>query len=102
MTDIIAVRRRGEAKYPSATIDYVELIQEQKIDDNPLRVVTIKLRKNQIEELDRHARAQGVSRSELVRRAVALYLKLLEYEKALKEKRVDNSVVTIRFWHAYI
>ena len=45
-----------------------------------MRVITFKADEELLERLDNFARIKGVSRSEVIRRAIELYLKLEDYK----------------------
>ena len=45
-----------------------------------MRVVTFKVDEELLERLDGFARLKGVTRSEVIRKAIELYLKLEEYK----------------------
>lgn len=44
-----------------------------------MRVITFKIDNEMLDRLDNYARLKGVTRSEVIRRAIELYLKLEEY-----------------------
>jgi len=54
-----------------------------------MRVVTVKMPKEMVEELDLWARLLGKTRSELLRKAVEYYLRLLRAELPPPPKRVE-------------
>jgi len=45
-----------------------------------LRVITFKADEELLERLDSYARIRGVTRSEVIRKAIELYLKLEDYK----------------------
>jgi len=45
-----------------------------------MRVITFKVDEELLERLDYYARLKGVTRSEVIRKAIELYLKLDEYK----------------------
>jgi len=51
-----------------------------------LRVVTFKVDEDLLERLDLFAKAKGVTRSEVIRKAIELYLKLEEFKITPKVK----------------
>lgn len=53
-----------------------------------MRVVTVKMEEELLERLDDFARLKGVTRSEVIRRAVELYLKLEDYKVQPQPKYV--------------
>jgi metal-responsive CopG/Arc/MetJ family transcriptional regulator len=54
----------------------------------PVRVVTFKVEEELLRELDSFARLKGVTRSEVIRKAIELYLKLEDYKIETKPKIV--------------
>jgi len=53
-----------------------------------VRVVTFKVDEDLFERLDGFARLKGVSRSEIIRKAVELYLRLEEHEARPQPRKV--------------
>ncbi len=53
-----------------------------------MRVVTFKADDELLERLDYYARLKGVTRSEVIRKAIELYLKLEDYKVSPKPKIV--------------
>lgn len=53
-----------------------------------MRVVTFKVEEPLLERLDSIARLKGITRSEAIRKAIELYLKLEDYKVQPKPKRV--------------
>ncbi|BEP16762.1 ribbon-helix-helix protein, CopG family [Pyrofollis japonicus] len=45
-----------------------------------MRVVTFKVEEDLLEKLDSFARLKGVTRSEIIRKAIELYLRLEDYK----------------------
>ncbi len=45
-----------------------------------MKVVTFKIDDDLLEKLDSYARLKGVTRSEVIRKAIELYLKIEDYE----------------------
>ena len=52
-----------------------------------LRVVTFKLDEEELEKIDTFARLKGIPRSELIRRALELYMKL-EEKRTIPKPRI--------------
>lgn len=53
-----------------------------------MRVVTFKMEEYMIEKLDSLAKLKGVTRSELIRKAIELYIKLEDYREEKPYKYV--------------
>ncbi len=53
-----------------------------------MRVVTFKIDEELLERLDSFARLKGVTRSEVIRKAIELYLKLEDYKVKIEPRRV--------------
>ena len=53
-----------------------------------MRVVTFKLEEDLLEKLDSVARLKGVTRSEVIRKAIELYLRLEDYRAQPQPKKV--------------
>ena len=53
-----------------------------------MRVVTFKVEEPLLEKLDSIARLKGITRSEAIRKAIELYLKLEDYRVQPEPKRV--------------
>jgi metal-responsive CopG/Arc/MetJ family transcriptional regulator len=53
-----------------------------------MRVVTFKIEEELLDRLDSFARLKGLSRSEVIRKAIELYLKLEDYKIETKPKIV--------------
>lgn len=53
-----------------------------------MRVVTFKVEEPLLERLDSIARLKGITRSEAIRKAIELYLKLEDYKVQPEPKRV--------------
>jgi len=53
-----------------------------------MKVVTFKIDLDLLERLDDMARLKGVSRSELIRRAIALYLSIEEKRRTIQPRYV--------------
>ena len=54
----------------------------------PLRVITVKIPEEMIEKLDSFARLRGWTRSEVIRRAIELYLRVEDYHVKAEPKVV--------------
>lgn len=53
-----------------------------------MRVVTFKIEEDMLSKIDSLAKLKGVTRSEIIRQAVELYLKLTDYREQPPYKRV--------------
>lgn len=53
-----------------------------------MRVVTFKVEEELLDKLDSYARLKGVTRSEVIRKAIELYLRLEVYKVEPEPKRV--------------
>ena len=53
-----------------------------------MRVVTFKVEEDLLEKVDSYARLKGVTRSEVIRKALELYLRLEEYKVQPQPKYV--------------
>ena len=53
-----------------------------------MRVVTFKLEEDLLDRVDSFARLRGVTRSEVIRKAIELYLRLETYKVQPEPKRV--------------
>ncbi len=53
-----------------------------------MRIVTFKLEEDLLERLDKYARNKGKTRSEVIRRALELYLMMEDHREPLRTKKV--------------